>query len=129
MRGAALSLVALLALPAAAQETLSTEEFEAFATGRTLTYQRPGLVFGTEEYLPGRQVRWVEQDGICRTGAWYPRDGAICFTYSGVGDIACWTYQRVGDAVQALSLDEFPQQPYQIVESAAPLACTAAGEP
>lgn len=37
MPGAALVMVALLGLPVAAQETLTPDEFKAFASGRTLT--------------------------------------------------------------------------------------------
>lgn len=127
MRTVVLCLSAFCALPAAAQGTLTPEEFETFATGKTLIYQRPGLILGSEEYLPDRRVRWADQDGACRSGAWYPRDGAICFLHAGAGDIACWTYQRVGDKIQALSLDDFPQKPYAISASDAPLACTSPG--
>ncbi len=37
----------------AAETPMSGAEFEAYATGRTLTYAERGVIYGIEEYLPG----------------------------------------------------------------------------
>ena len=55
------SLLFLLALtlPAFGEEPLDGAEFEAFATGKTLSYAVGGIVYGAEQYLPGRRVIWA----------------------------------------------------------------------
>lgn len=118
----------LLAAPALAEPPMTADEFEAFATGRTLTYQRPGHVFGTEEYLPGRKVRWQEAGKGCSGGTWFARDSAICFAYTGFPRPACWVFVQTGDRVVAHSLDDAPgEQPFQVTASDTPLDCSATG--
>ena len=62
MRPALLGLCALIALPLAAQDLglpVTGPEFDAYVTGRTLTYAAAGQIYGTEAYLPGRRVIWA----------------------------------------------------------------------
>jgi hypothetical protein len=55
-----LFLLLVLASPAAAQEAVTAEEFEALVTGRTLTYGAPGEApYGIEHYFPNRRVTWA----------------------------------------------------------------------
>ncbi len=55
-----LALVLIAATPAlAADAPMTAAEFEAYATGKTLTYAVGGEVYGAEQYLPGRRVLWA----------------------------------------------------------------------
>lgn len=125
MRHLCLLLALLLATPALAETPMTAKDFDAFATGRTLTYQRPGQVFGTEEYLPGRKVRWQEAGNGCSSGTWFAQDQSICFSYTGYPQPACWVFVRSGDRVLAHELGGPPgDPPFQVVASDAPLSCT-----
>ena len=107
-------ILCLSALPAMAQDGLPTsppltaEEFEAYVTGKTLTYSQFGSVFGIEEYLPGRKVRWQVGDD-CQYGHWYERTGLICFTYEyDIGEY-CWTFWRDDHGLSALATTDPPE--------------------
>jgi hypothetical protein len=67
MRAAAV-LTALLAsaLPVLAEGPVTADQFEAHVTGKTLTYARGGAIFGIEQYLPGRKVRWQFTADTCQ---------------------------------------------------------------
>jgi hypothetical protein len=124
MRPALALLVAALPLAAQAQTPMTAKEFEAFATGKTLDFANEAGVFGTEEYLPGRRVRWAGTNDTCKFGKWYEDAGNICFVYDGLPDRYCWTIWRVGDRLATLPVpDPFNAPPRSIAESAGPLAC------
>jgi hypothetical protein len=76
-----LPLLMLFAAPVAAETPLTAEEFEAYVTGRTLTYSAGGIPFGIEEYRKGRRVLWSYLDGQCEEGKWYAAGEMICFVY------------------------------------------------
>lgn len=96
-----LAVLALLPLPVLAEPVLAEPgppltgaEFEAYTTGRTLTYAQDGQVFGTEQYLPGRQVMWAFEGSACQKGHWYEAGEFICFLYDDEPDRPqCWTFQ------------------------------------
>ena len=90
---AALALIPL-ALPLAAQSTLSAREFDAYTRGKTLFYQSGGQTYGAERYLDNRRVEWSFLDGECKAGQWYEADGQICFTYDDRPDPQCWTFEK-----------------------------------
>lgn len=96
-------LLALLltALPAAAAQPMSGGEFEAYVTGKTLTYADSGQPYGVERYLPGRRVVWAFVGDECRYGTWYEADGQICFLYENDPGAQCWTFQRTGAGLRA----------------------------
>lgn len=120
-----LILPLLLLGPMALAQPMSPEEFEAFATGRTLDYAVDGTVWGSEAYFPDRTVRDADAGGPCRTGLWYPDGPAVCFVYDGSDQRHCWLYWREGDALLAKPLLAGPDEPAQTVTpAAAPLACT-----
>ena len=62
---------ALLAVPAAAQEAMTADEFDAYVTGKTLTYSDGGPPYGIEEYRPGREVSWRFVDDEVALGGAY----------------------------------------------------------
>jgi hypothetical protein len=112
-----------LALPASAAEPVGVAEFEAFATGKTLSYAVGGTVYGAEQYLPGRRVIWAFRGQECRKGFWYEEAGQICFVYEDEPGAQCWTFSRDGDRLQArFSGDAEGAEPAQVQEST-PLTC------
>lgn len=128
-RSSALAPLAALALglvagAAGAETPLSGPEFEARVTGRTLDWGDQGAVFGREQYLQGRQVRWSSAPGSCETGHWWEDSpGLICFAYDGGADRVCWHFFDHGGQLAA--------QPEGVTEgfwseqgsTAAPLSC------
>lgn len=91
MRRLLASLI-LVATPAFAETPLSAPEFDAATLGDTITYDYGGGVFGTEEYLPGRKVRWAFEGDLCIYGTWYQERDEICFIYEDDPTPACWLY-------------------------------------
>lgn len=118
-------LLACLAAPALAETPMSADEFDAFATGKTLNFANETGIFGTEDYLPGRRVRWAATGDVCKLGQWFPAGDAICFTYEGQPDHHCWTIWREGDHLAARNLLDGPdRQPRQITLAETPVSCT-----
>jgi hypothetical protein len=87
-----LPLLLLAAVPVAAETPMTPEEFEAYVTGRTLTYSSGGMPFGIEEYRAGRRVLWSYLDGQCEEGQWYAAGEMICFVYDAYPAHQCWTF-------------------------------------
>jgi hypothetical protein len=73
---------------------LSASEFDTYATGKTLHYAQGGVVWGSEQYLPGHQVMWAFTDQPCEFGQWYADSSAICFIYEGKTEASCWNFYR-----------------------------------
>jgi hypothetical protein len=84
----------MLALPAAAQDLLSAEEFDTYTRGKTLFYGRDGAAYGAEIYHENRRVTWSFLDGLCKKGEWYEADGLICFVYEDNPSPQCWSFAR-----------------------------------
>lgn len=119
----ALALV-LLATPVLAEPTLSAEDFDALTLGRTMTWAEFGSVYGVEQYLPGRKVRWTVLGDDCRTGQWYQDGSAICFLYEGDIDPYCWEITASGTDLRArLATDAPGSEPVVVTETTEPLAC------
>jgi hypothetical protein len=119
----ALALLATIT-PALAQPPLTAAEFEAHVTGYTITYQQFSGVYGIEEYLPGRQVRWSVAENLCQYGSWYPQDEAICFVYEYSPTPHCWTFWLEGGTLRALSVNDLPgAELTEVDRSDTPLAC------
>ncbi|MBE2275228.1 MAG: hypothetical protein IAE87_02910 [Rhodobacteraceae bacterium] len=126
MRAAAV-LTALLAsaLPVLAEGPVTADQFEAHVTGKTLTYARGGAIFGIEQYLPGRKVRWQFTADTCQYGSWYPKEGGlICFLYEYDTREHCWTFRMVAGRLTAQSADDLAGAELAEVEQTAQgLAC------
>jgi hypothetical protein len=113
-----------IALPVAAQTPLTAEEFEAHVTGKTVTYRQGQSLFGIEEYLDGRKVRWSVAPGECQSGSWYPEDRSICFVYEYDPVPHCWTFWKEDGALVALSDTGQPgEELYEADRSETPLDC------
>jgi hypothetical protein len=114
----------LLPLPAAAERVMTGEEFEAFATGRTMDYSYGTDVWGREAYLPGRRVQFSFTDDECRDGSWYEDGPYICFVYDDDPSPKCWTYFTDGKNVQTIFIEDPPGSPRSDVRpTKEPLVC------
>ena len=71
---------------------MTAAAFEAYVTGKTLTYALDGTVYGTEQYKPGRKVVWAFTEDECREGYWYEKGPQICFVYEDPNDPQCWMF-------------------------------------
>lgn len=122
---ALLLAVLLAATPCLAEDpSMTAADFDAYVTGKTLTYSQFGSVFGIEEYLPNRKVRWAFTEDICQYGSWYEQAGNICFVYEYDPDPHCWTFWKDGDGLRALSVNDAPgSELSEVAQTDQPLAC------
>jgi hypothetical protein len=118
-------LATLVARPAAAELPLTAEDFDALTLGQTMTWAEFGQVYGVEQYLEGRRVRWTVLGEDCVAGHWYPRGQAICFVYDDdPGDPACWTITLAGPGLLAVDTEDPPGAAPVVIEPAAePMPC------
>ena len=127
MRPALLGLCALIALPLAAQDLglpVTGPEFDAYVTGRTLTYAAAGQIYGTEAYLPGRRVIWAFTQDQCREGYWYAQDAQICFVYEDPRAPQCWLFFKGAKGLQAQFLgSDGIDTLSEVAQSSEPLRC------
>ncbi|MFO1141269.1 MAG: hypothetical protein U1E59_02585 [Amaricoccus sp.] len=94
-------LLALLAAPAAAEDTLTPDAFAALVTGHTLHFTLDGIPFGAEQYFDGQRSLWRFEDGSCESGRWWADGDRICFDYGDALGTECWRFHRAGDDVAA----------------------------
>jgi hypothetical protein len=114
----------LAASPAVAETPLSAEAFDALTLGKTMTWAEYGAVYGVEQYLPGRRVRWTVLGDDCKTGHWYPEGTAICFQYENDPEPDCWEIVMTGSGMTARYLTfETSPEPVVVEETTEPLAC------
>lgn len=117
MRALGLSLALTIFANAAVAETPMTgAEFDADVTGKTVTYDYGNGLFGTEEYLPDRRVRWAFEGDSCIYGTWYQAEDQICFLYENDPTPQCWLYFLEGGAIRGRYMG--PGGGWEINESA-----------
>ncbi|MDB5663642.1 hypothetical protein [Cypionkella sp.] len=129
----ALSLVAVLCAASAQADTpmvtppsppMTGAEFEAYVTGKTLTYALGGTVYGTEQYKAGRKVVWAFTEDECREGYWYESGPEICFVYEDPNDPQCWMFFMGKAGMSALFTgDGGGADLSEIAQSSGPMAC------
>lgn len=118
------ALLALGLLAAGADTPLTPEAFEAHVSGYTVTYRQYGSIYGIEEYLPGRKVRWSVAPNECQYGTWYPEDEHICFVYEYDPTPSCWTFWLRDGALVALSIADPPgAELHEVARDQTPLPC------
>jgi len=111
---------------ATAGSPLSGTEFDAYTTGKTLTFLESGHAYGIEQYRPGRKVKWAFDDGDCQEGEWYePEPGLICFIYENTSDNPqCWNFFKENGGLTARFANEQNGiELYEARQSHAPLLC------
>ncbi len=111
-------------LTAATETPMTAEAFDAYVTGKTLTYSQYGQIFGTEEYLADRKVRWSVSETLCQYGSWYPEGDNICFVYEYDPNPHCWTFWLDEDGLKALSVNDVPgAELSEVQQTDTPLTC------
>ena len=120
-----LLLVVTLASPAVAQDGMTGAEFDAYVTGRTITFRTDlNPSYGIERYLPGRRVMWSTFDGICQYGVWFESKGDICFRYEHDPEHKCWTiYDEPGGLRGVFTTRPNTTVIYEIPDREDPLIC------
>lgn len=119
-----LVVLCMPAWSASAQTPLTAEEFDALTLGRTMTWSEFGTVYGVEQYLPDRRVRWRVLGGDCKTGSWYMQGADICFVYEDNPSPFCWAITEADGGLRARAVgDPASAVPVDIAETAEPLAC------
>lgn len=103
---------------------MTAAEFEAWSTGKTLTYSVEGSLWGSEAHQAGRETLNETDDGTCEPGRWFPRGDDICFAYLSAPGPYCWRFLREGDQVTALYADDPTSPLFSVVASDAPLSCS-----
>ncbi|MES2914753.1 MAG: hypothetical protein V4753_06505 [Pseudomonadota bacterium] len=117
-------LATFAAAPARAEPPITADQFEAHVTGKTVTYRQFGSIFGIEEYLPDRKVRWSVAPNECQYGSWYPQGDTICFVYEYDPSPACWTFWLRDGALVALSVNAAPgEELFEVEADTGPLPC------
>ena len=142
-RPARLALAALLALAApallghglarpsfaeapqtVANAPLTAAEFEAYATGKTLSYAQDGVVWGSEQYLPDRKVVWAFTENECQYGHWFEDQGNICFVYDNDPEAQCWRFFREATGLRAIFMgSDGGTSLSEVAQSTTPLNC------
>lgn len=117
--------LACLALPLSAQTPMTAAEFEAYVTGRTLTFGFEGQAYGVEEFRPGRRTTWAFMGDDCREGRWFDRDEQICFVYDDMPEQEhCWLFWRSERGLNARFMgEEDGTELYEVQRSSRPLMC------
>jgi hypothetical protein len=120
-----LSLAPILAPMVAMAETpMSGNEFEAYVTGKTITFDYGEGILGMEQYLPGRQVRWAFEGDTCLDGTWFQEADQICFVYENDGIPQCWHFYSTPTGLNATFLgDDLGSVIKEINKTSDPLVC------
>jgi len=112
------------ATPALADPALDGDAFDRLTLGQTMTWAEFGRVYGVEQYLPDRRVRWTFAGDTCLEGSWYQDGEAICFQYGGGRKPACWVMVQTDTGLTAADTDDGPDvAPVVITATTEPLAC------
>lgn len=84
-----------------AETPLSGAEFDAYTSGRTITYTADGQAFGAETYLRRQRVRWSFLQGECQEGHWFADGSDICFVYENLEGPQCWQFFLTATGLRA----------------------------
>ncbi len=114
----------LTTLPAFAQTPMTGAEFEAYVTGKTITYHQFDEPYGVEEYLPNRKVRWAFTANECQYGTWYEDQSSICFVYEYDPEPQCWTFWTDARGLHGLFNGNAPEaELVEVAQNMAGLPC------
>jgi len=109
-----LALIAVLALPAHAQDGMSPEAFRSLTEGKTLYFSQEGRFYGAEQYLKNNRVRWQYPNGECTEGQWYGQGNQLCFQYEDVIGAQCWIMWDEGGQLLARHADDPADIPIEL---------------
>ena len=121
------AILACVVSPVWAQTPITAEEFDAYVTGRTLTFGSAGQPYGIEEFRPGRRTTWAFIGEECREGRWFPRDEQICFIYDDLPEQQhCWIFWQGDTGLIARFIEPdgtASTELYEVQGSNQPLVC------
>jgi hypothetical protein len=120
----ALALLCLATAATAAETQMTVAEFEAWSTGKTLTYTLDGALWGSEMHGTDRATMDDGDGDICRAGLWYPQGNDICFSYEMDPGPFCWRFFTDGNQVFAQYADGSDAPRYAVTLSDTPVSCT-----
>lgn len=107
-----------------AETPMTAAEFEAYSTGKTLTYSVDGQVYGAEQYLADRRVIWAFKGNTCVDGVWYEEAGLICFAYENDANPQCWIFYAGATGLRAEFTGDAAGSPLsEVDQSPLPLNC------
>jgi len=116
--------LSLVAAPVRAETPMSAEAFDAVTQGRSMTWSEFGQIYGVEQYLPNRRVRWTLLGDTCVEGSWYPQGTAICFQYEDRPDPVCWEMTGTPTGLNAALVSTLGDSAFVVIEdSTEPMAC------
>lgn len=106
-------------------EFLNAEEFDAATKGKTYYFSSNGSLYGAEEYLDGKRVRWSFLDGQCVEGRWWQEGQMICFAYENNDVPQCWSVKRGagGGLIVLYENDPTKRELYEVKQSTKPMHC------
>lgn len=111
-------------LLADAQTPMTGAEFEAYVTGKTLTYAVEGQIYGIEQYKADRKVVWAFSEDECRDGIWYEEGPQICFVYEDPNNPQCWLFFMGAGGMSAQFMgDDSSDRLSEVAQSAGPMGC------
>ena len=122
-------MILLVAAAPALAETppaipLTADEFDALTLGRTMSWAEFGAIYGIEEYLPDRRVRWSAVGKDCTLGHWYAEGPAICFQYENDLEPDCWIIVRSATGLVANYTTNPPEtEPVAVEDTSETPAC------
>lgn len=111
-------------IAAPAETPMTAAEFEAYATGKTLSYAMGSSIWGSEQYLANRQVIWAFDGTDCQYGLWFEDAGNICFVYDNDPAPQCWRFFRENTGLRAELVDDPSSTALsEVSQSTRPLQC------
>lgn len=122
-------MLGLGALPATgfaapAATPMTAAEFEAYATGKTLSYAKESTIWGSEHYMADRHVIWAFDDTDCQYGIWFEDAGNICFVYEDDPAPQCWRFYKETAGLRAELVDDPSRTTLsEVSQSTEPLQC------
>lgn len=119
-----LALISAQGIAAPAETPMTAAEFEAYATGKTLSYAMGPTIWGAEQYLENRQVIWAFDKTDCQYGIWFEDAGNICFVYENDPAPQCWRFFKDSAGLRAELVDDpAGTRLSEVSQSADPLQC------
>lgn len=120
------SLIALLLLghAAHAEKAMDAAAFQSHTLGRIFAFAYEGEPpYGTEHYLPNRQVIWIERDGSCHSGKWFQSGQNICFRYRNIAGMTCSEFYPDGDHMIVFPADDIAAHRAALTDIMLPTSC------
>ena len=102
---------------------LTAEGFDRLTRGKVMDTFDPEVIYGLEEFLPGKRSIWRDARG-CKSATWEQVGDMICFRYEDAPDVPdCWVYKEIDGAIWGW-LDGNPAGPtVKLTEGAGPIGC------